>query len=343
MRSVLALIAAAAMVAGALYLRQGDTGADEILSPSEPVSIICVTELAAVCQTLGDEAEVRVEEAGATAARLAGTDGVDADAWVTVAPWPQLVAEARARAGGEPLVGESPTVLGRSPLVMAVWEERGAVLAGECGDDFGWRCVGRWAGRAWVDVGGQRAWGPVKPGHADPSNSATGLLVLGQAVSDFVGTTDFSARDLDDDGLLEWLTRLERAVPTFGTSSVSPLQLMLRDGPGRYDVVGTTQAEAGPFLDRSAPRGGVVRLRYPQPLVVAEAVLAPLGPGGAPQRSTDSVIEPGRAALAAAGWQVEGQPLAPGVTPEPPLPDDAGAPAAGVLDALRTRWEEIAR
>lgn len=55
----------------------------------------------------------------------------------------------------------------------------------------------------------------MKPGHANPSQSAAGLLVLGQAVSEFVGNTQFSARDLEDDALLNWLTDLERAIPDF--------------------------------------------------------------------------------------------------------------------------------
>lgn len=341
MRSLLALVAAIAMVAAAWYFRPGSGDGGGVLGSSEPLRVVCAPEVASVCQALPDDM-VTIEEAGSTAARLLTADSADADAWVTVGPWPQLVAEARQRAGQEPLVGETATVLGRSPLVMVAWEERAAVLAERCGDDLSWRCVGRWAGEPWDEVGGRRGWGTIKPGHRDPATSATGLLVLGQAVSDFLDSTQFSARDLDGDDLLAWLTRLERAVPEFGTANTTPLELMLRDGPGRFDVIGTIQAEAGPLLERS-PRAGALTLRYPEPLVVAEAVLAPLGVGGTQDRSMESVDEAGRAALAAAGWQVTGQPLAPGVTPEPRLPEDAGVPPAGVLDALRTRWEEIVR
>jgi hypothetical protein len=49
----------------------------------------------------------------------------------------------------------------------------------------------------------------------------------------------------------------------------------------------------------------------------------------------------GRAALAGAGWRVEGERLAPGVTPGVALPATSGLPRPGVLIALRSRLEEI--
>jgi hypothetical protein len=187
---------------------------------------------------------------------------------------------------------------------------------------------------------GCRHWGPVKPGHTDPSTSATGLLVLGQAASDFLGRADFTTRELDDDAFLNWFSNLERSVPNFGSAGNSPLQQMLQFGRGRFDIVGTTEAEAGPLLHRSAARAQDLQVLPATPLVVAEVVLAPLRPES--EGRVDDVVEAAEVALAAAGWRVEGQPLADGVS-DSQLPDGSGTPSPGVLDALRSRWEEITR
>jgi hypothetical protein len=49
----------------------------------------------------------------------------------------------------------------------------------------------------------------------------------------------------------------------------------------------------------------------------------------------------GRRALATTGWRVEGADLAAGVEASEPLPAGNGLPSPGLLDALRTRLQEI--
>jgi hypothetical protein len=342
-RSLLALVLAVGMVVGALYVRGGVDGdrAGGPLARQEPLQLLCAVELRPACDAVaGDRVVVRTAEAGATATALTGAAGADADLWLTVAPWPQIVADSRRRQGQDPLSDAEPVRLGRSPLVLVVWQERAAVFAQQCRTDFSWRCVGRLSGGTWADAGGDATWGPVKPGHADPARSATGLLVLGQAASDFLGTSQFSTRDLDEDAFLAWFANLERAVPNFGGVGNSPLQQMLQFGPARFDVIGTTEAEAGPLLERSAARAQRLIMRPATPLVVAEVVLAPLRRDS--EGRMGEVVEPLQEALAQAGWRVEGQAPAAGVGADP-MPDDAGTPPAGVLDALRIRWEETRR
>ena len=344
MRTVLALIAAVAMIAGAAFVRSGGAGGGGGIGPlpsRTKLTVVCVTELAAACRALGSAATFTIAEAGDTAAELSDDAGLTPDAWLTLAPWPQLVNENRQRQGLDPLSPAAPTSLGRSPLVLAMWSDRAEVLAETCGGEVAWPCLGEHAGRPWVDVGGQSGWGPLKPGHADPSSSASGLLVLGQAVSQFLGRSDFNARDLEDDALLSWLTRLEQGIPGFGSAGNGPLREMVQFGRARFDAVGTTEAEAGPLLERSAQRAKDVRLMYPEPLVVATAVLAPLR-AGVEERLAEDVGGPILQVLAEEGWRVEGQPPAAGVGAQP-LPDTDNLPAAGALEALRVRTEEITR
>lgn len=330
------------MIAGALYVR-GDIGGDGAgpISGTQPARLICVTELKVVCEELdGDGVEVAVEEAGVTAERLSAAQAVDADAWLTIAPWNQIVAEARSRNGLAALPPGDGAVLARSPLVTSVWRERGAVLDRHCKQPATWTCVATFAGQPWGELGGQPGWGQLKPGYADPTRSATGLLVLGSIASDFLGSTSFSARDLDDDSFLKLMTDLEAAVPDRGSPTNTPLAQQLQFGPGRFDYVGTIEAEAGPRTDSSA-RGDELELRYADTVAVAEVVLAPLKPGSGADRLQGLVEEAGTVALAESGWRVEGQPRAAGVATDPALPPGTNLPSAGALDALRGRWGEI--
>jgi hypothetical protein len=345
-KSVLALVVAVAMVAGALYFRgyfDDGEGPGEIFQPDDPLHLICAYEFASVCRNLaGDDVTVEVAEAGQTAAELSGPERPQADAWLTLQPWPQIVAEARTRESLDPFTPK-PTVLGRSPLVMAAWDDRAAVMGRRCGGTVTWRCVGHNAGNAWAAVGGERAWGPVEPGFGDPNVNATGLLVLGQATTDFLGTTAFSKAHLEQPAFQTWLNELGHGVPTFGAAENTPLQQMLLRGRSSFDFVGTTEAEAGPALVKAASgRSAGLSLLYPKPMVVAEAVVAPLNIN-AEDRVVELFEEQGAIALAEGGWRVEGQDHAPGVPSTPPLPAESNIPKAGSLEALRIGWGEIAR
>lgn len=344
-KRLLALVAAAAMVVGALAVR-GELGGDGggiALGPGEPLRLLCVPELAAMCEALESEgAEITLREAGEAAAGLAADSDADYDGWLTLNPWPAMVEETRSRAGLEPLVGDGE-VVGRSPLVMAVWDDRRAVLDRHCRGGLSWKCVGTNAATVWADLGGETGWGPVKVGFRDPVVSAGGLLVLGQATSDFFGTADFSTRDFEDPKFPTWLADLKNAVPNFGTAATTPLQQMPQRGRGVYDLVGTTEAEAGPSIARAAAgRAEGLELLYPEPLTVAEAVLAPLVPE-AEGRLVELVNEHGRNALAESGWRVVEQPLAQGLDADLAMPSEANLPSPGALEALRGRWEEIKR
>ena len=46
-------------------------------------------------------------------------------------------------------------------------------MAEHCGE-VTWRCIGEVAGQPWSSIGGDDAWGVVKPSHADAARSASG-------------------------------------------------------------------------------------------------------------------------------------------------------------------------
>ena len=335
------MVAAAAMVLGSLALRDRLDRREE--ERTTVLRLVCATELGPVCERLGDDdgsrLDLTVEAAGTTADRLARVQSEPGlDGWLVSAPWPEMVDGVRRARALPPLFGPAEAPLARSPLVLVVWNDRGAVLARRCeGGQVGWSCLGDAAGTpgGWAAIGGRPEWGPVKPGHGDPATDDVGLLVLGQAVAAFLGRADLSTADLEDGRFERWFAALERAVPP---SPTSPLGTMLVTGPAAYDAVGTTEAEARPLLDR-AVRGPEVTLLYPSPMATADVVLAtPEGPLGRRLRRLVSAA-PARRALAQAGYRVEGLPGPAGGPPE--LAPTSGLPSPGLLAAVRSRAREV--
>jgi Bacterial extracellular solute-binding protein len=345
MRRLLAVAAAVAMVVISLVVRDriDDGGGDG--GDGEPAHLLCASELEPVCRTLADEVgdlEVTFEPAALTAAALTALPDVrradlDFDGWLAPEPLVALVREDRARRGFAAVLEEPTDRLARSPLVLAVDEEREAVLEDACGGTIGWRCLGDVAGTSWRSLGGDPAWGAVRAGHADPTVSATGLLVLGQATTAYFDRADLATIDLDtDDGFAGWLARLEQ----FG--SAPPFEELLAAGFVGFDAVGTTEAAAGPVLAEASPdRRAGVDLLYLDPVVTADLVLAPVTSAHAGDRVVDIVTGgDAAAALAAAGWRVDGEASAPGVRSRVALRRTSGLPSAGLLQALQQRWRE---
>jgi hypothetical protein len=83
-----------------------------------------------------------------------------------------------------------------------------------------------------------------------------------------------------------------------------------------------------------------MRLLYPEPMATVDVVAVAVTDGD--DGAAGELVEllegaDGAAALAAAGWRVEGGSPAAGIDPGVVLPPDDGLPGAGVLAALRDR------
>jgi hypothetical protein len=349
-KRLIAIAVAVALVVGALAIHGdlgGGGGGGGSDSGDGKQRLLCSTEVATACDELARETgiEVDVAPAGDTVAQLSTASDADVralgyDGWLTLERDTAIVRDARARTQLEPVLESPSDPIARSPLVLAAWKERAAVLAPTCGGTLTWKCLGDVAGTRWVAHGGQPGWGDVKPGHADPQTTAEGLAIIGQAASQYFGRIDLSLDDYSDDGFLEWFTQLERAVPT-GTTDQAPFERMLTAGPAAFDVVATTEAEAGPLLAAAArDRRDAVTLLYPAPVATADVVYAPIA-GGDGDLGDTVTGDDGRAALAHAGFRVDGEDRAPGVPDRPALPKGSNLPSAGALEALLQTWREV--
>jgi hypothetical protein len=350
-KRLLALVVAIALVLLALLLRpvffgdddNGGGSADDGGAPR----LLCVTELEAVCTELADDhdIDVEIEQAGISVDRIADIPDdqlrdLGFDGWLTFSRDAEIAAQKRERNTFAPATGDPSDPIGRSPLVIGIWRDRAAALGEVCQGELTWKCIGDFAGREWVDAGGDPAWGRVKPAHADPSTTGEGLLVIGQAASNYYGRTDLSIDDYADDAFLEWFSRLEENARI---EAESPFEQMLVGGAALYDMVGTLEAQAGPQLARaSRDRRDQVRLLYPAPVATADVVYVPVNDAdGADDLSDVLTGDDGRAALARDGWRVDGEPHAEGVPDRPALGPRDNLPDAGSLQALLETWREV--
>jgi hypothetical protein len=110
--------------------------------------------------------------------------------------------------------------------------------------------------------------------------------------------------------------------------------------PAQVDVVGTTEADAGPQIVAAEVTDKPVVL-YPRPVATADLLLAPVAASRVTGPLRSLVGGEGRRALARAGWRVEGQDLARGVPESISLPAGNGLPSPGLLAALRISLTEI--
>ena len=349
MRRALALLAAAAMIAGAVAVRaliddddttaSGTTNGGDAGPDDGSVRVRCATVAEAACDTLADAGfTVQVEPAGRTATALyaaAPTDDLGFDVWLTARSWPGMV-EAQRRADLAGSVLDEPADVGaRSPVAIVSRSDRGEVLAQTCG--ITWSCIGDSVDSTWEELGGSASWGAPKPGHSPPDATTEGLLTTAQLTADFLGRTTYASNDLDN-RYRAWLTGLENAVPDHTPPAGTPFDQLLLT-PAFFDAVGEIEAVAAPAVASSRDRDRLT-VTIPEPIVTADLVAAaPLGGNSTAQSvaARDDVKE----ALAAAGWRVEGRSPIDVIDDTVALPESDNLPSAGVLIALTDRWNEV--
>ena len=318
------------MLRRALDGDSGSTGSSSTDPPAGKTTVVCIPELEGTCRALaaGDDGlALTIEPAGATYERVVADPTAAPTVWVTLYPWPQMVSSAVALAGAD---DPFPTMaaVASSELSMVGRNARMKALAGHCGGTITWRCVGDAAGQPWADLGGEPAWGVLKPSHADAAQSAVGLLAFSTVVSDYWGSTEYTGTDLqNDDAFLSWLGRFEGAIPTYGDEVNTPLSILLAQP--RLDVVGTTVAEvnqeAGAQMDDL-----VVSSPNVQPPPQAEVVVA----GGGHTDEIAAALLGSTPGLA--GWTVPSD-------GRPTTPTGTGLPPPDVMIALRDLWQGVAK
>src|SRR3954447_997813 len=219
---LLAVVAAVVMIGGALWIRSrgGDDGTGSSGSDSgRTFRVVCGAELDTICnrpRRYGIDAEV--EEAGTTADAL--TQGVPGyDAWITFAPWPEMVGVVRQQAQQDTPVFDHVAPIASSDLVLLLADK---ALSSSCG----WDCV--------VDASGQQQEIGI------PSkDSGLGPQLIANAFSSHLGKITFSRADIEAPANKAWLDQLLAFAPASDAE-----RRMATQGPAAYIAAGTTEQEA---------------------------------------------------------------------------------------------------
>ena len=321
-----ALIAAVALIIGAVALRRSFDGRSSA-SPVAPgtsdpaqtaapqaLRIVCISELAAACDAARAEgAATTIESYADTLARIEAGD--IPPIWVT---FERINGLAVNPATNQSYFAPPAIALASSQLLLVAPIERATAFGDLCGGASNWTCIGKNAGKSWADIGGVGAWGRLIPGHADPTRSAVGLLMLGSAAASYYGAVDMNQAQINGDlefGL--WFNRLESSIPknVFGMSS--PLDAMLTRK--LVSVVGTTHADLAQRASAQLPS-----LTTTFTGQTAAAVAATVPDAALP----DEIIKAMTDALIDATW-------------DPVNPENLALPSSGVLRTLRDNWSNL--
>ena len=312
MKRLLALLAAVALIAGAVFVRSrfinGSKTSDDgggasvngkgTSTPKGKVRVRCTTELAAVCQELESRAGVTVSTGSAATAAdaLIAAKPVDFDLWVTPAVWADLVGAKQPAALAEPVgLARSPLVLVGSfaPTLAAL--KANAVCAGT----LSWPCLVELGGQDWSVVGKDLPSGKVRAVPAGRMVDGFALASLGQA-----------AADLDALGGLA--SRLRDELAVLGTSEDPADALLSRRA---VNVAGAVEARV---------RGSAGVVAEVQPAAFADVVIV----GVAGRKVDTKVADMARERLVKEGWS-------PAAAGDPP----SGLPDAKRLAEARRVWE----
>lgn len=259
MKRFLAVLAAVWMIGLSLFIRArlDDGGSSSTGSKDGRLTIACITELRAACESYAranGDIQIVVEDAATTLDKVGDYDG-----WLTLAPWPDI---AGIRNGSQPLPA---TVLGHADLQVAVVREREQALTAACGGTVTWKCLGDLQGRQWSELGGDPQWGRLKIGLPRPAK-ASGLLVYATAVASWFGRTDFGTNDFDAE-FTAWQSNLKSAFAD------DPVPTFVQQLPAAYTAVGSTSVDIQRNLGTRADRVSVLT---PPPATTVLLVLAPL-------------------------------------------------------------------
>ncbi len=158
--------------------------------------------------------------------------------------------------------------IGRSPIVLAVWQDRSDVLANSCDAAVDLTCAIERLGQDWEELGGPVGWGRVTLGVADPATSEAGLAGW-EALVDAGATAEV----------------VDRGVTTAPADDGALMLEVAQIGKSRVSMVVTTEVAIASQLDNIKRNVGRFAFTYPDPGPWVSYVAAATG-GGA-----EAVIE----------------------------------------------------
>ncbi len=161
---------------------------------------------------------------------------------------------------------DAPQSLVITPLVFVVWEDRAQVLLKASHGVISWKSLRKAiaSNQGWPAIGGKPAWGFVKLGHTDPTQSNSGLQALYLMSLEYYGKPQVEVGDLLKPDYQAFVGDIERGVSTFESSTGTFMTDMVRFGPSKYDVSVVYENLAISQIENAQGRWGNLRVYYPQ-------------------------------------------------------------------------------
>ena len=249
MKRLLALLLAAGLVVGAVYVATGRSTTTERGPPVCP-DVVCATEVQAACLRLGvgrAHHGVPHRGAGSTADRLSTADGrLGADAWLVSGFWPQIVTGNRRARRPATAQRHRSTVLGTAtgsgvPPTGSERPRRSRTARPSTGS-----ASAPMAAQPWTTFGGQPDWGDVAMA-IPPVDTTEGLVTVAAAVGSAVGDRRLRVERRRRRGRRSSCS----ASPRDATTMTDPVDSMVVK-PGSVDITAGLRADAA-----SQPKGSV--------------------------------------------------------------------------------------
>jgi hypothetical protein len=235
------------LAAGWAFSRSPDLPGSTTIPEEADVTLVCPPAYSLVC----DQLALRW---GAARATLRPGDQPEAGTLV-IAPRSDLPP------------GSDPVVFARTPIAIAIWQERAPALERACPIQVS--CLIDQAGVAWSELGGPTGWGMVTLGLADPAE----------------GIADLEAwRLFVDGGAGQGLGSHVRLRAADEGQLTSDLILF----PSRADVIVTSEVAIASQLENARQRAGRLAVFYPSPTPFV--AVAARGAGRAAERLADQLL-----------------------------------------------------
>jgi ABC-type molybdate transport system substrate-binding protein len=161
---------------------------------------------------------------------------------------------------------DAPQSLVITPLVFVVWEDRAQVLLKASKGVITWKSLRKAiaSNQGWPAIGGNPAWGFVKLGQTDPTQSNSGLQALYLMSLEYYAKPQVEVGDLLKPDYQAFVGDIEKGVSTFESSTGTFMTDMVRFGPSKYDISVVYENLAISQIENAQGRWGNLRVYYPQ-------------------------------------------------------------------------------
>ena len=160
---------------------------------------------------------------------------------------------------------DAPQSLVITPLVFVIWEDRAQALLKASNGNITWKAIHKavMANAGWPAVGGKAAWGFVKLGHTDPTQSNSGLQALYLMSLEYYNKPAIDIADLLKPDYQQFIKETEKGVTKFEASTGTFMTDMVRFGPSKYDLAVVYENLAVSQIENAQGRWGNLRVYYP--------------------------------------------------------------------------------